>query len=84
MGCKGYRLKYLDAIQSNKGSFKNHSVREYIDFFGKPDERELYKRNKTYFKYYLSHTDCGTNKTRFLRIRFNATDRSDEIIIFGE
>lgn len=82
MGCNGNRAMLINELKSIKEEIKGRKMEDILKHLGNPDEKELVKRSKTYFRYFHSNHECSDNaENKFLQIRFNATERVDEIIL---
>jgi hypothetical protein len=84
-GCNGVRVNQIEFIDNNKEAFQNLHPREITKILGQADRQELFERSQRVFKYYYQPSDkCeeGNKQAGFLQVRFNALNRSNEIIIF--
>ena len=83
-GCNGDRLEMLAFIKAGKEEFRESGSNEIDGWLGKPDAKDLDKRKRRYYKYYLMGSEeCPSDSGKiYLQIRFNALDRADEIIIY--
>ena len=83
-GCLGLRLKSLKELEATKDQLKGLTQEQTINFLGKPDKKEIFKRRQQLFTYYISGSEsCQDKKTSpvYLQIRFNALGKSDEVIV---
>jgi len=84
-GCQGIRIQLAEELLAEKTKLLGYNEKEVRDFLGKPDEISLYKRNQKFFKYYVNPSAdiCDSNAhnavVKTLNIKFNATNRSDEV-----
>ena len=85
-GCNGNRLAQLDLLRNEKSTLKGWSSESIGELLGTPDTRDLDKRHKLYYTYYLSgSSDCISESAKpkiYLQIRFNAINKADELTIF--
>ena len=83
-GCSGTREKSLEILEKQMTTLEALDEMEIIEFLGKPDENELYKRNQKIYYYYLQPgSPCATAivNAKTLTIRFNAMGLAKEIAI---
>jgi outer membrane protein assembly factor BamE (lipoprotein component of BamABCDE complex) len=84
-GCNEYRSGVINEHPELLTALKGKSEDEIIEWLGKPDKNELYKRSQKFYIYAIDPTDdCASagTKHRYLQIRFNATNRAQEVMIY--
>ena len=83
-GCAGERSKMKDTLVSQKDKLLALSELDIVDLLGKPDERELYKRNQKFYYYFIEPSNgcnlASNGKSLRLVIRFNAMGLAKEIV----
>lgn len=87
-GCQGDREIYADILMKNQDKLIGHNTHEIIQYLGKPDRNELYRRNQKIFHYHLSpgpSCDLEEHPAEHDRLvlRFNATDLLKEVSIYN-
>ncbi len=85
-GCMGYRKTVMEEHPELTDDLKGLSEETILQWLGKPDKNELYKRNQKFYIYLL---DAGpacngsvSNGGNDLHIRFSATNRAKEVMIY--
>ncbi|HYG19813.1 MAG TPA: hypothetical protein VD816_12835 [Ohtaekwangia sp.] len=84
LGCNGTRAKSVETLQSQKKVLLGLTEMEIVTTLGKPDVKELGKRNQKFFRYLLEPgIACSDSAAapRKLIVRFNAVGRAKEITI---
>lgn len=84
-GCKNYRSGIINDHPELLDELKGKSEDEIIGWLGQPDKNELYKRSQKFYVYAIDPSEeCAEagNEHRYLQIRFNATNRAQEVMIY--
>ncbi|MEJ2006026.1 MAG: hypothetical protein P8X57_13930 [Cyclobacteriaceae bacterium] len=85
-GCDGYRAALISSHPELLQELKGKSEDDIIGWLGKPDKNELYKRNQKFYIYIIDPAeDCENSDSetqRYLQIRFSATNRAQEVMIY--
>lgn len=87
-GCKSDRIDLSKTLLDKKEELLGRSNGEIIEFLGKPDKTELYRRNQKFFHYYLTPgAECSatiqSGGPAIISLRFNATGLVNEITLFN-
>lgn len=83
-GCKGDRIKMMEAIDSQKEKLKKLSEMDLIELLGRPDQNQLLERNQKFYKYYLEPgSPCGQSMgdPKMLILRINAMGLTKETLL---
>lgn len=85
-GCLEKRKEIAAQIVTIKHKFIGHDEVEIRNVLGKPNMVELAERNKKYYYYYVTRGKQCTEDTTLLqgkrlRVRFNALNQVDEVIL---
>ncbi len=83
--CKNIRGEMRDNLENVKDQLKGLNQDEIVNVLGRPDENELYKRSQKFFIYHITPKTCDGQEFEqytYLSIRFNATGRAKEVIIY--
>ena len=88
-GCSNVRVDMADQLVKAKDHLKGLTEEEIVLVLGRPDKHELYKRNQKFFIYEIDNapacSDYDSSKTHtFFSIRYNATGRAKEIMIYRD
>ncbi|MCA6074613.1 hypothetical protein [Fulvivirga sedimenti] len=85
-GCMGYRSLFMQEHPDFIDALKGQSEETILLWLGKPDKNELYKRNQKFYIYLLDPgPDCGEGDSTSgmdLQIRFSATNRATEVMLY--
>lgn len=85
-GCKEYRSELLDEHPALLDDLKGKSEDVILKWLGKPEKNELYSRSQQFYMYSIdpgeSCEGVSQNTGRYLQIRFSATGRAQEVMIF--
>jgi hypothetical protein len=85
-GCKGDRVALVDQVEVVKNQLLGMKSEEVAELLGTPDKNELYKRNQKFFVYHIDPAPtCTTHRaenTRTLQLRFNATEKVNEVMVY--
>ena len=82
--CTGYRTSIDSLITVQKDKLLALNEMQVIEVLGKPDQRELYKRNQKFYYYFLEASpECKkiVESPRRLILRFNATNLVNEVSV---
>ena len=85
-GCNGNRIEVTAAHPEIATDLIGKSEETILEWLGKPDKNELYKRNQKFFIYSLEPDEQCTNSAqngKYLQIRFSATNRAQEVMIYN-
>ncbi len=83
-GCNGKRALMEEALTKEKDKLKGLSEMQVVELLGKPDERELYRRNQKFYSYYVTPgPDCRDREDlpKKLVVRFNALGYAQSVTI---
>jgi hypothetical protein len=87
-GCTGLRAETMFSHPELLDELKGKSEDAILDWLGQPDKNELYRRSQKFYIYALDpSTECeiyDSTKTRYLHIRFSATNRAQEVMIYED
>jgi len=84
-GCQQYRAGLIQDHPELLEELRGKSEDVIIEWLGKPDKNELYRRSQKFYIYALDPTEeCGVKSEtrRYLQIRFSATERAQEVMIY--
>jgi outer membrane protein assembly factor BamE (lipoprotein component of BamABCDE complex) len=86
MGCEGLRSQMVDKLEDIKEQLMGIKSEDIAELLGMPDKNELYKRNQKFFVYYIDPApECAgydRHHTRTLQLRFNATEKVNEVMVY--
>lgn len=83
-GCANKRLMLLEDFEKKvKPKLEGLSEMQVANLLGKADFALLAERNQKFYRYYIEEGEqCQKNKqARYVNIRFNATNRVNEVTI---
>ena len=86
-GCHGVRATMSEDLAELKPKLLGCYQKQIIKILGTPEEQELYRRNQTYYIYYIDPSeDCpnAIQKPRKLEIRFTALGIANELNISSQ
>jgi hypothetical protein len=84
MACKDLRNSVLQHVINSKDQLLALEEVSIVEVLGKPDERELFKRNQKFYYYYTRPGEACPNPSPpapKLVIRFNAVGLAKEIYV---
>lgn len=86
-GCQHQRIQLIDTLLAQKDQLLHLTPNATIRYLGNPDEQELYEHRQRFFKYFIDPApSCSAQDSlhRFLQIRYDALDKSSEIVVQQE
>ncbi|MEP5791783.1 MAG: hypothetical protein ABJ313_12670 [Cyclobacteriaceae bacterium] len=80
--CDQDKLELAKILEKNEDKLLGEGQTQIKKLLGQPDEHELYRRTEKFFYYNLTAGDtCNIVHQRRLSIRFDALDRTKEVVI---
>ena len=81
----------VSLIHENKEQFLYFNQNNIISMFGKPENQTLFTRSQTIYFYHIKNSsqcdktldNADNSKTVMLQIRFDALNRSKELLVYN-